>query len=119
MYVDIKHKRISKAVMAIKKSLYWLIALIFIATILSITLGQGFAYARPAEYLQNPSFTGGTRFLEIDILGEITRVEIHPEELITLESVVTAGPSGNVILELDSGTKIISGGDPYAKFYSG
>jgi len=65
--------------MAIKKPSYRLIALIFIAPILFIAVGQGFAYARPAEYLQNPSFTGGTRFLEIDILGEITRVEIHPE----------------------------------------
>jgi len=111
MYIDIKHKRISRAVMAIKKPLYWLIALIFIATILSITIGQGFAYARPAEYLQNPSFTGGTRFLEIDILGEITRVEIHPEDKTILESVVTADPSGNVTLELDSGTKIICSGD--------
>jgi len=38
-------------------------------------------------------------------------VEINTEELAILKSVVTADPSGNVTLGLDSGTRIISGGD--------
>ncbi len=44
--------------MTIKKPLYWLIALIFTVTTLSI--GCGLAYATPAEYQLNPPLTSST-----------------------------------------------------------
>ena len=51
-----------------------------------------------------------TRVLTVDMLDGITRVKIRSDGTL-LESYLMADPSGNVILELDSGTKVVCSGN--------
>ena len=73
----------------------------------TVTAVPGFIYS-PGGGGGGEGEGGGltARFLTVDMLHEITRAQIKSDGIL-LESYVIAAPSDNVILGLDSGTKII------------
>ena len=101
---------------------YAFILLAFIGLPASLALGEAgndnvtiTVSAKPEIAPPRPPHVSGvgappTRVLIVDMLGGITGVKIKPDGTL-LESYLIADPGGNVILELDSDTKVVCSGN--------